>query len=70
MSKNKKPQGNIFPALEFVTVTDELPWMMKSEYKNLTTEQKTIAILKGVQCLDKPFRSELSKKTRVRPNDL
>jgi hypothetical protein len=60
---------NLFP-FEFVVVTDELPWMMQTEYDQLTSEQQLIAELKGVQTLQKPFLSELSKSTRVRPGDL
>ena len=56
--------------IEFVAVTDEKPWILEAEYFRLTPEQKTMANLKGVQILDKPFLSELSKKTRIRPEDL
>lgn len=67
MVKNKRYQHIEFV---FVTVTDELPWMMQSEYDQLSSESKLVAELRGVQILTKPFRSELSKKTRVRPQDL
>lgn len=58
------------PEFVFVTITDSLPWMMQSEYDQLTPEQQSFATLKGVQLLDKPFLSELSETTRVKPTDL
>ena len=68
MAKRRKQEE--FPEIVFVTVTDKDPWMLKSEYDSLSPESKLVAELKGVQFLNKPFLSELSKKTRIRPEDL